>query len=150
MPENISGKKLSRPRLLEIAIVMITIVFLFAIAFSLVIINQAQNRDIERISEVNDLRAALQSYYLDKGYYPVEASWCSVESNCQNLLKEIPPYLSVLPQDPLYPANDEEKLYSYRYKTTEDGKEYKIYAELERKEFYELGSKGSFILSYPE
>lgn len=141
-------KKTSRLRLLELIITIGVIIFLLGIAFALEDINSAETRDAERISEVNILRAALQFHYLDKGYYPKQTEWCSIELDCSTLSAAIKAYLPEIPKDPLYPK-EEGKKYSYQYKTTGDGLEYKIYTNLERGGPYELGSKGSFMIPSP-
>ena len=142
-------KKISRLRLLELIITIVIIIFLLGVAFVLRNMNQTETRNAERISEVNILRAALQFHYLDKGYYPKETEWCSIELNCNTLSAAIKAYLSETPNDPLYPKEEEGKKYSYQYKTTVDGLEYKIYTNLERSGSYELGSKGSFMIPSP-
>jgi len=133
--------------IVEFTIVMGIIVLLLGVAFILRNISQAQSRDAERISEINIIRASLQFYYLDNGYYPIETEWCSIESNCPNLSGAIKPYLAQIPEDPLY--QEGEKRYSYQYRTTDDGLEYKIYTNLEKGGPYELGSRGSFVISSP-
>jgi len=111
-------------------------------------VNQAETRDTERISEVNIVRAALQFYYADNDYYPIESRWCSLESDCETFFQTMTNYLSEIPRDPLYSEAGGE--YSYQYRTTADGLEYKIFINLERGGPYELGSKGSFIISLPK
>lgn len=142
-------KKTSRLRLLELIVTIAIIIFLLGIAFVLRNINQAEARDTERISEVNNLRTVLQLHYLDKGYYPEQPEWCSVELDCNTLSTALASYLSEIPEDPLYPKEEEGKKYSYQYKTINNGQEYKIYTNLERKNSYELGSKGSFVITPP-
>jgi len=142
------GKKLNK-RSMELIIIILAIFVLLIIVFLLMIVNQAENRDIERISSINKLREALQLYYLDKNYYPTQFQWCSLEINCNNLSTEIKPYLKEMPKDPFYPKEKNGKIYSYQYKTTADGREYKIYANLEKGKPYELNSKGGFSISLP-
>lgn len=141
-----SRGKMSQNRFLELTTVLIVVVFLLIIAFVLRGANQAETRDSERISEINILRTALQFHYLDKNHYPIEAEWCSIELNCDILFSAMKDYLPEIPKDPLY---SEEGEYSYRYKTTNDGLEYKIHTNLERGGPYEIGSRGSFIISFP-
>jgi len=146
MPKIFFGKKKLKKRFGELAITAAAIIFLLIIALLLTIVNQAETRDIERISGINKIREALQLYYLDKNYYPIQPEWCSVELDCSNFSVEIKPYLQEIPKDPFYPKEENGKRYSYQYKTTPDGLEYKIYADLEKREFYELSSKGGFSI----
>ncbi len=142
-------KKTSPSRFLELIATLVIIIFLLTVAFILRNVNQAQDRDAERISEINILRTALQFHYLDKGYYPIQAEWCSIELDCNTLSLAMKDYLPEIPKDPLYPEGEGKRKYSYQYKTTDDGLEYRIYTNLERGGPYELGSKGSFIISSP-
>ena len=135
--------------LISIAVLAI-IIILLGLAVIIVCMSRIQSRDTERILEINNLREALQFHYVDKGYYPIETEWCSLESDCEVLSKEIESYLSTLPRDPLYPKEEKRGKYSYQYRTTDDGSEYKIYAILEEGGPYGLGSKGSFIISPPQ
>jgi len=137
-------------RLIEFLAVIVAIIFLLLIAVFINNKNLAESRNIKRISGVNKLREVLQLYYSDKGFYPIEPEWCSLESNCYNLETEIKSYLDKMPQDPLYPKEEDGKKYSYQYRTTIDGSEYKIFANLEEQEPYELNSKGGFSMPLPE
>lgn len=130
------------------SLIILAVILLLGVAFVISSINRSQERDMERISEINNMRAALQFHYLDKGYYPIETEWCSLELNCDNLSKEMKSYLSELPTDPLFSSKGEE--YSYQYRTTEDGLEYRVYTSLEKGGLYGLGSRGSFVIPPPE
>lgn len=135
---------------MEFSVVTVAIVFLLIIAFFINSRNLAESRNVERISGVNKLREVLQLYYLDKGFYPIQSEWCSLELNCDNLSVEIKSYLDKLPRDPLYPEEEDGKKYSYQYRTTIDGLEYKIFAKLEGQKPYQLNSKGGFSIPSPE
>jgi len=149
MVKESSDKNTKWLRSLEIIIVVVILMILLGIAFLISELNQAQARNAKRISEVNKLRTVLQFHYLDKGNYPVQAEWCYLELDCNALAEGIKPYLKELPRDPLYPREGGGRIYSYQYRTTADGQEYKIHVELERQECYELGSKGSFKIPSP-
>lgn len=149
MAKKTFNKKLEK-RIKELLIVAIAIIILSTIALILTVINQSENRDIERISGINKIREALQLYYLDKNYYPIQSEWCSVELNCDNFSVKIKPYLQEIPKDPFYPGEENGNKYSYQYKTTPDGSEYKIYSYLEKRESYELSSKGGFMILSPK
>jgi type II secretory pathway pseudopilin PulG len=150
MPKkNSSDKKQKWLRLLEVIVVLVVFVFLLSLAYILADMNRTQARDAERISQADHLRTALQFHYLDKGYYPIHTEWCSLEADCDTLLKEIEPYLSWEIKDPLYPKEEYGRRYSYQYRTTVNGQDYKIHVELEEKGPYELGSKNSFTISPP-
>jgi type II secretory pathway pseudopilin PulG len=144
-----SDKKLNK-RIGELTIVGAAIIFLLIVAFLLTITDRAENRDIERISGTNKIREALQFYYLDKNYYPIQTEWCSVELNCDNLSAELRPYLNEMPRDPFYPQEKNGKKYSYQYRTTADGLEYKIFTNSEEGKSYELHSKGGFLIPSPQ
>lgn len=137
-------------RLTEFSVVTFAFVFLLAIAFFINSRNSVESRNVERISGVNKLREVLQLYYLDKGSYPIQSEWCSLEFNCENLLVEIKPYLDNLPEDPLFPKEENGEKYSYQYRTTIDGSEYKIFAKLEGQKPYQLNSRGGFSIPLPE
>lgn len=144
-----SDKKQKWLRLLELIVVLVVFIFLLSLAYMLANMNRSQARDAERISQANHLRTALQFHYLDEGYYPIQAEWCSLEVDCDTLLNEIKPYLSWAIKDPLYPKEEYGRKYSYQYRTTIDGQDYKIHVELEEKGPYELGSKNSFKILSP-
>ena len=139
--------KRNKKNVLKIVTVIVMLGMLVFFTVLIQYISEARDRDIVRITDINKLRTALQFYYLDNGHYPAEKQWCSLESNCDNLSKEIKPYLSEIPKDPLYSKDQD---YSYLYKTTEDGSDYKIYTRLERGGSYELGSKRSFLIISPK
>jgi len=138
-------KKFRKKTLETIAVVIVLAILVF-LAFFLKNLNEAQDRDMKRITDLNNLRSALQFYYLDNGHYPIEKQWCSLELNCDTLSKEIKSYLPEIPKDPLFPKK---KGYSYLYRTTENGSDYKICAKLETDTSYELGSKKSFLILSP-
>ena len=147
-------------------VVIVCIVIILVLAF-LSILNPesssiAKNRDVKRISEINTLRASLQMYYMDKGQYPSSTEneeWCSLEASsedpnyCPDLSTKLRPYLQLMPGDPLYGKGKEPSsdiLYSYQYVSTSSGQGYKIHADLETKEPYEIGSLiGNKIVYWP-
>jgi len=160
-------KKLSKKKNLRgFTFIELSLVILLAVALVSIVIwgfqsSRAKGRDSRRVSDLADLRTALQLYYIDEGVYPEQEQWCSLERAetdteveeefipCSNFKTAMEPYLGQnIPGDPLYPKKEGAKIYSYRYKTILDGEEYKIHADLETKEPYEVYSGGGNIIVY--
>jgi type II secretory pathway pseudopilin PulG len=150
------SKKRKKPKgftLIEITVICI----IFVILVSLVVVSMrssnAKGRDAKRVSELNNIRTALQMYYMDHGRYPSSTdseNWCSLEQSdtesnnfCRYLIDElIPFYLPEIPQDPIYGKGlgSSEKFYSYQYVSTSSGDGYKLHTDLETRDPYELFS----------
>jgi len=121
---------------------------------------RAQARDVKRITELNNLRTALQLYFMEYGEYPTSTEtegWCSLEQTdpeaddyCVNLITVLSPYLAEMPGDPLYGREIEPpgKKYSYQYRSTSSGEEYKIHADLETRDSHEISSGGGYVIHY--
>jgi len=117
--------------------------------------NRAKGRDAKRVNELNSLRDALQIYYMDHGYYPTstaEESECYIgETNstdpnyCDGLYNEgdfvLSEYIQKL-SDPLFGKSDPLKNWAYRYMSTSSGTGYKLHADLESDDYYEIVSGG--------
>lgn len=144
--------------LIEVVVAILIFVILTAavLIFLMPSRDLAKSRDAKRVSELNSLKNALQLYYLDEGMYPEERNWCSIEPggepelpNCRDLVERIRPYFNnKMPGDPLFPNEEGEKIYSYQYKTIFSGDEYKIHADLEKDDFYEVCSGRGCMIEY--
>ena len=128
----------------ELLTIVAVIVILLSITLVALAPGRAKSRDAKRVNEVNAIRKAIQMYYLEHNQYPAQDdTWCSVESDCTNLINDIASYLPEIPGDPLYGKGKEEsteRIYSYRYVTTNSGSEYRIHTDLERGGYYEVYS----------
>ena len=110
-----------------------------------------RTRDAEAGEKSSSLRKALEVYYSAYGEYPSsvdteDTDGCCIEGNdyFENAMSS---YLSDIPEDPNYNPDDDDDLdrFCYRYKTENDGEEYKIHVEYERggwKETYSWGGGG--------
>lgn len=108
----------------------------------------SEDRDIQRMSDINQINLALEMYYGDNGRYPVSESLDKVVGSSSILIKALSPdylryaessSLNGFPLDPLNP----ERWYSY----ISDGKSFKLYfyPETQNPEtLYRLESKGFF------
>ncbi|HWH16311.1 MAG TPA: prepilin-type N-terminal cleavage/methylation domain-containing protein [Candidatus Paceibacterota bacterium] len=95
--------------LIELLVVIAIIGVLSSVA--LASLNQARvkARDASRISQLTEIRKALELYYLDRGYYPPSGcGWdCngyrySYDASSWNALQtELAPYMPDLPEDPV-------------------------------------------------
>ena len=95
--------------IVAVAIVAVLAVVVIAAVRS----NQSKARDSLRVSEINALRDALQLFYMEHGYYPLqEDEWCSIEQPsfppglnepiyCPEFRIAIEPYVGEIPGDPL-------------------------------------------------
>ncbi|MDP2741242.1 MAG: prepilin-type N-terminal cleavage/methylation domain-containing protein [bacterium] len=107
---------------------LIVVIAIIAVLASIVMVNvssfRAKARDARRISDLRNIRTALDMYFVDNGFYP--PSGCgydcngysySYNSSWQTLENYLKPYLSSLPKDPINSgcppwSND---CYSYSY-----------------------------------
>jgi len=144
------SKGFTVPELLAI----IAIVFIL-ITISLIALTpdkgRALARDSKRINELNSLRSALKLYQMDHGKYPEqEDEWCSVEFDCDSLVAELEPYIEEIPEDPLFGKGREEgnELFSYQYISISSGEGYKIHADMELREDYEVYVLGGQEITY--
>jgi|GEM_PF-3079503 len=141
--------------------------FIVGVVISIIFIGlnsaRGKTRDAKRISDLNNLKTALHLYYINNGAYPETppGQWCPIaelgetDTPCADFLRDfdekLKPYLDKMPQDPLYPKEEDGKKYSYQYRTIYLGQEYKIHADLETREPYEVySSKGLAIVSESE
>ena len=94
--------------LLELLVVIAIIGLLSSVVFASVSDMRAKARDTRRISDLNQIRQALEFFYDDNGHYPPSAcGWdCngyfrSYNSTWDSLAQHLEPYLSPLPEDPI-------------------------------------------------
>lgn len=99
--------------LIELLVVISIIGLLSSITLGSLSIARTSSRDIKRISDLRQIKIALELYYLDNGYYPA-AGACAPDFNCyaysydstswNALAVTLAPYISSLPVDPLNTA----------------------------------------------
>ncbi|MFH1656905.1 MAG: hypothetical protein ABH919_00330, partial [bacterium] len=88
----------------------------------------------------------MEIYKSANGVYPSSPASESDEGCCieddATIKEAIRPYVSSIPQDPLYDPAEPAGLdkYCYRYKTVNDGEEYKIRVNYEKTEPKEIAS----------
>ncbi|HOK35561.1 MAG TPA: type II secretion system protein, partial [Candidatus Pacearchaeota archaeon] len=112
--------------LIELLVVISIIVILSSVIMVASGSFQEQARDNKRKEDLAAYQNALQIYYSEHKTYPSLTSCCAPQCLQSYLQNELSP----LPQDPLDP-NCSGGNYGYYY-TSEDGKNYKLYAKLEK------------------
>lgn len=148
----------------EILIGFCIVAFIVSIVFIGLHSTRAKARDAGRISDLNQLKTLLQLYYMDNDSYPISPTssenvriWCSLEETegddeCAMFAEEfhskLKPYSDIIPGDPFYPKEESGEKYSYQYKSSSIGSEYKIRAFLETKEPFEVYSTRGLAIGY--
>ena len=110
--------------LIELLVVIAIISLLASIIFTTVQGVMKKARDAQRISDLEQIRLALELFYLDKGYYPQsDCGWdcngyrMSAYGSWSSLATDLEPYMKTLPSDPINsscaPWNAD--CYSYAY-----------------------------------
>ena len=94
--------------LIELLVVISIIGLLSSVVLANLQATRVKARDTERISELREIRNALELYYADRGYYPASpCGWdcngysTSYESSWDTLQTELAPYIGSLPRDPV-------------------------------------------------
>ncbi len=130
MVEIIEGKSRFSP--IEILAYISIFALLFLAIFLFIRGIRAETRDRERTEEIGILQEALKDYYEENGKYPIAEEWECLEDKS---------YFPEIPKDPFYdPANP---IFCYHYKSAKQGREYKLYATLEKeKKIYQVFSEG--------
>lgn len=98
-------------------------------------------RDAKRMSDLHQMRLALEQYYDDNGNYPIIGYWVySSDTSWSTLQTALAPYMPNLPKDPVNNANGPWSTgnysYSYGFLPTYSGgniKDYDLVAQLEDK-----------------
>ena len=117
-------KRSSGFTLIELLVVIAIIGVLSSIVMSSVNNARSKSRDVKRISDIREIRTALELYFNDKGYYPQSGcGWdCngyrySFDSSWDSLATDLAPYIASLPKDSINsscpPWSD--GCYSYAY-----------------------------------
>ncbi len=111
-------------------------------------------RDAEAGESSSALRKTLEVYHNANNAYPWSAEsedgdGCCLEGN-DTIRSAIAPYLPTIPEDPLYEhgESDEDNEYCYRYKTVNNGEEYKIRVSYETGGYKEVASWGGGGIGY--
>jgi len=132
--------------LLELLVVMAILGILSTIGIGSFLSSQVKSRDAKRKSDLNNIVAALEMYYNDKGEYPGENSFhiagCPAYPYCEwgsEWSQATPPvvYMAQLPKDPS----------SYTYFYDGGGDSYMLFARLENlkdKDVQEGSPEGGF------
>ncbi|MCD6178239.1 prepilin-type N-terminal cleavage/methylation domain-containing protein [bacterium] len=140
--------------IITIIVIIATLTYVYYLAPS-----KARGRDSRRIAEINDIRKAIQMYYIDHGHYPTSTeseTWCSLEITdpsdpryCDYLRDAlVPHYIKDLPQDPRALQTEGSKFYSYQYISSSSASQYKLHADLETMPSYEVYSMGGRGIVY--
>jgi general secretion pathway protein G len=117
--------------LIEILVVMVIIGIVAAIGFGSFQSSQVKGRDASRKSDLGQISKALETYYNDKGQYPIDAagliSGCGGGGTCEwgdaFTDENGTNYMIEIPADPRTNMN--------YYYSSSDGTSYQIYAMLE-------------------
>ena len=104
---------------------ILTYIFIFFLLFLAIFLFirgiRAETRDQERKEEIGILEEAIQAYFEENGKYLIVEEWeCLEKKN----------YFPETPKDPLYDPS--RTTFCYHYKSADEGKEYKLYATLEK------------------
>ncbi len=103
--------------LIEVLVATTIIAVLTAIGVVSYASASRNSRDAKRLSDVEQIRAALEMYRADVGDYPASITFGGTLSSADNT------YMSPIPQDPKDPA------YSYSYSGSDDDYTLTIYSE---------------------
>lgn len=118
-------KKLSTLTLIELLVVIAIIGLIATLLIAQINSVQAKARDSRRIADLRAFAEVMELYQNDFGHYPIyDTAICTNDPN--NPLAAIENYISRVPTDPL------EKTQCYIYKTSEEGRNFKIQTKLER------------------
>jgi type II secretion system protein G len=110
--------------LIELLVVIAIIGVLSGIVMSSVSQARAKARDAQRISDLREIRNALELYFADHGYYPQSGcGWdcngyrTTYESGWNILASDLSPYIQNLPKDPVNSSCPPwvDSCYSYTY-----------------------------------
>ncbi len=95
--------------LIELLVVIAIIGVLSAVILTSLNTAQEKARDAQRAENVQQIKNALEEYYLDHGTFPGESA---IPSNISVLATPLSPYIHSMPNDPLA-ASDPSKSWSY-------------------------------------
>lgn len=101
---------------------------------------QQKARDNRRKNDLKSIQQALENYYQNYGNYPGTATWngqlSGSDATVLNLLQG--PYVSKIPQDPVYPNTNQD--YFYCVVSDSAQKKYNLYSILENTKDSEYGT----------
>ncbi|MBZ9572681.1 DUF2341 domain-containing protein [Patescibacteria group bacterium] len=132
---------------LEILAYILIIFLLFLAIFLFVRGLLAEARDRERIANIKILEEGLENYFEENEKYPQVSEWECLEKDVQSngkFWQEMKNYLPEIPRDPFYDPSH--PIFCYHYKSTDQGKEYKLYTTLEKKKIYQVYSGGGELI----
>jgi len=121
--------------LIELLVVIAIIGLLSSIVMASLNSAKIKARDAQRISDLKQIRLALELYYNNNNAYPLSASWTrSYLAKWNTLQTYLAPYIAKLPKDPintslLGPWNT--GYYSYAYRSPAPSNKYDLVAQLE-------------------
>lgn len=93
---------------------------------------RAKARDTKRISDINQMRTAMEQFFDDNGRYPTSASKTAWESGSNAL---VPKYIAQIPEDPLTPGCTDyngSACYGYAFNPVTTPIRFHLWAELEQ------------------
>jgi len=129
-------KRQSGFTLIELLVVIAIIGILSTIVLATLEEARVRGRDARRLSDVQQLRTALELYYDNNGQYPPYKAYTEYVDPCGlnwcNLQTALAPYIPAMPFDPLYP-NDSNNQYRYYYEAN-SGDTYATYGAMVRME----------------
>ena len=139
--------------IIELLIVVAIIALLSSVIFIRIDTARAEARDSKRKSEADSLRKALEFYNADNSKYPQIANWIKIEQDVDEggpFNQAMNSFFPSMPRDPLYPKEDGGKVFSYQYKSANDGSGYKLHIEMETGVYasYEVSSGSGAELVY--
>jgi len=129
--------------IIELVVVIAIIAVLSAIVMVNVSSYTAKSRDAKRIEDLQNIKKALELYFVDNGFYPpspcgynCNGLYISNNSNWQTLETYLKPYISSLPKDPItspacWPLSNSCYFYAYGYTLTNLRPYYDLFAKLE-------------------
>lgn len=130
MKQNLKNVYTKGFTLIELLVVIAVIIILASIMISSISLSRAKARDTQRISDIRQMRLALELYKSDHGDYPVTTNDYFIDNSYDNwsgswsgnpvtLKTDLAPYLSKLPIDPVNSSPQpwiEGNGYGYAYK----------------------------------
>lgn len=123
--------------LIELLVVIAIIGVISTIVLASLNTARMKSRDAKRISDLHQIRLALEMYYHDNGNYPVLAFWTySTDAVAWNTLQmALSPYIKSLPVDPKNNASGPwttgNYSYTYGYNTVGYPNKYDLVAQVE-------------------
>lgn len=129
-------KKKNGFTLVELLVVISIVGLLSSVVFSGLQSARVKARDTKRMSDLRQIRMALELYYDSNGTYPAVTGWVySTDTSWNTLQTALQNYLPVLPKDPINnnsgPWNTGYYSYAYGVNTASYPGKYDLVAQLE-------------------